>query len=122
LEAVIDGIEPKNSNDHDIPRMTFWDHRGTKEWIEMDFGKPTEASKTSVYWFDDTGRGQCRIPKSWTVSYRIGNEWKTLKTVDAPKKDAYDVVEFDTVETTGLRLDIQLQEGVSGGILEWKCE
>jgi hypothetical protein len=122
LEAVIDGLEPKHSNDHDISRMTFWDHRGTKEWIELDFGKLRKVSQSSVYWFDDTGRGECRIPKSWTLSYRSGTEWKALKTVDAPKKDAYDGVEFDAVETTGLRLDIQLQRGFSGGILEWKYE
>jgi hypothetical protein len=122
VEAVIDGIEPKNSNDHGIPRLTFWDHRGTKEWLELDFGKAKKVSKSSIYWFDDTGRGQYRVPKSWTLSYRSGNEWKVLKTVDTPKKDAYDTVEFGAVETTGLRMDIQLQEGVSGGVLEWKVE
>ena len=122
VDAVIDGLEPKNSIDHDIPRLTFWDHRGSKEWVELDFGKARKVSQSSVYWFDDTGRGQCRVPKSWVLSYRIGNEWKALKTVDVPKKDAYDVVEFDAVETTGLRLDIQLQENFSGGVLEWKIE
>jgi hypothetical protein len=122
VEAVIDGMVPKNSGDHDIPRLTFWDHRGTAEWIELDFGKATKVSKSSVYWFDDTGRGQCRVPKSWTLSYREGNEWKQIKAVDAPKKDAYDVVEFDAVETTGLRIDIQLQNGFSGGVLDWKYE
>jgi hypothetical protein len=60
------------------------------------------------------------VPKSWTLSYKVGNEWKVLKMVDAPKKDAYDVVNFDAVETTGLRLEVQLQEGFSCGVLEWK--
>jgi len=120
--AVVDGVEPEHSGDDTIPRMTFWNHKGTKEWIELDFGTPTKVSKSSVYWFDDTGRGQCRIPKSWTLSYREGNYWKPLKTVDPTKKDAYDTVEFKTVETTGLRLEIQLQEGFSGGVLEWKYE
>ena len=122
-DAMIDGEEPKNSNDHGIPRHTFWDRKGTKEWIELDFGVTKKVSKSSVYWFDDEARrGGCRIPKSWTLSYKIGNDWKPLKTVDAPKKDAYDVVEFNAVETSGLRVDIQLQEGVSGGVLEWKTQ
>jgi len=121
-DAMIDGLEPKDSNDHDIPRMTFWNHKGTQEWIELDFGTPRKVSKSSIYWFDDTGKGECRIPKSWTLSYRDGNFWKPLKTVDTTKKDAYDTVKFETVETTGLRLDIQLQDGFSGGILEWKYE
>ncbi|MCL2742902.1 MAG: glycoside hydrolase family 127 protein [Planctomycetaceae bacterium] len=122
-DAVIDGLEPKNSNDHSIPRMTFWNRKGTKEWLELDFGKTQKVSKSSIYWFDDAARnGGCRIPKSWTLSYRDGSDWKVLKTVDAPKKDAYDVIEFDAVETTGLRIDIQLQTGFSGGVLEWKTE
>src|SRR5205823_3763753 len=34
VEAAVDGIEPKSSHDPSIPRFTWWDHRGTKEWIE----------------------------------------------------------------------------------------
>jgi hypothetical protein len=122
VEAIIDGVEPKSSSDHDIARHTFWNHRGTKEWVAIDFGVKKTVSKSSIYWFDDTGRGQCRVPKSWTLSYRDGTEWKPLKTADVAKKDAYDVVEFDAVETTGLRIDIQLQDGFSGGVLDWKVE
>ena len=123
-DAVIDGLEPKNSNDHDIPRMTFWDHRGTAEWIELDFGGARKVSQTSVYWFDDMGRGQCRVPRSWTLSYRSGDQWVPVKTTGTfgVARDRYNTVEFEAVETPGLRLDIQLQEGVSGGILEWKFE
>jgi hypothetical protein len=29
---------------------------------------------------------------------------------------------FDAVETTGLRLEVQLRPDFSGGILEWKVE
>jgi len=124
LDAVIDGREPKNSNDHDIARMTFWDHKGTKEWIELDFGKARKVSQSSVYWFDDTGRGQCRVPKSWTLSYRSGDQWIPIKTSDSlgVEKDRYNTVKFESVETLGLRLEIQLQENFSGGVLDWKCE
>ena len=122
LGAVIDGVEPRNSNDHNIPRMTFWDHRGTAEWVELNFEQAVMLSQTSVYWFDDTGRGACRIPKSWTLSYRKEDEWVVIETVNNPKKDAYDTVEFAPVITTGLRIDVQLQENVSGGILEWKFQ
>ena len=31
VEALGDGQEPRTSNDHDIPRMTWWPHKGTKE-------------------------------------------------------------------------------------------
>ncbi|MDR2754791.1 MAG: glycoside hydrolase family 127 protein, partial [Planctomycetaceae bacterium] len=121
-DAVIDGVEPKNSIDHSIPRLTFWEHKGTSEWLELDFGTTTKVSKSSVYWFDDTGNGGCRVPKSWTLSYRDGDQWQPVKTTETfgVEKDKYNTVQFDTVETRGLRLDIQLQNDVSGGVLEWK--
>ena len=40
VEAIIDGLEPKTSNDPDMPRFTWWDHRGTAEWVEWGFPKP----------------------------------------------------------------------------------
>jgi len=34
--------------------------------------------------------------------------------------DQYNRVSFDSVETTGLRIEAQLQPNFSAGILEWK--
>ena len=45
VEAVVDGILPKASSDGSIPRFTWWDHRGTKEWIEWNFPKPRKISE-----------------------------------------------------------------------------
>ncbi|MDR1924852.1 MAG: glycoside hydrolase family 127 protein, partial [Planctomycetaceae bacterium] len=122
-DAVIDGIEPKNSIDHTIPRLTFWNHKGTTEWLELNFGNKKKVSQCSVYWFDDTGKGGCRVPKSWTLSYLDNNnKWQPVKTTETfgVEKDKYNTVKFDEVETRGLRMDIQLQDGFSGGVLEWK--
>jgi hypothetical protein len=35
-------------------------------------------------------------------------------------KNGWSEVQFEPVETTGLRLDVQLQANWSGGILEWQ--
>ncbi|HVV71485.1 MAG TPA: beta-L-arabinofuranosidase domain-containing protein [Verrucomicrobiae bacterium] len=122
LEALTDGVEPKSSDDHSIPRFTWWDHRGTSEWVERDFAKPRRVSAVQVYWFDDTGSGSCRVPGSWTLEYRDGPQWKPVSgaTEFGLHKDAYNRVAFNPVETTALRLAVQLQPGFSGGILEWK--
>lgn len=126
LEALNDQIEPRNSNDHGIPRMTWWDHRGTEEWVQYDFASPQRISEVQVYWFDDTGRGQCRVPQSWTLLYREGGQWKPAKAVDADlpgvAKDRYNRLRFEPVETDALRIVVQLQKGMSGGILEWKVK
>ena len=43
LDALNDRLEPKDSCDHTIPRFTWWDHRGTKEWVQYDFDPPAEG-------------------------------------------------------------------------------
>lgn len=124
VEALADGMEPTSSGDHSIPRLTWWDHRGTTEWVQYDFGEAKEISAVEVYWFDDTGRGQCRVPKSWQVLYRTAAEWKPVPqaTSDGPAKDRWNRIQFETVDTPALRLEVTLQDGYSGGILEWRVK
>ena len=124
VDALSDGAIPENSSDHDIPRLTWWDHRGTSEWVQYDFDAPKKISGAQVYWFDDTGIGQCRVPASWRLLYQSGGIWIPVGAEGTfpVKKDAWNHVEFPAIETTALRLEVQLQAGFSGGILEWKVE
>jgi len=121
---MYDGLLPKSSNDHSIPRMTWWAHRGSKEWVAYRLPKPATVSESDVYWYDDTGRGQCRVPASWRLLYREGKDWKEVKLTGGAKygtaKDAFNKVTFEPVTATEFRLEVQLQRGVSGGILEWR--
>lgn len=122
VAAVNDQAEPANSNDHSIPRLTWWDHKGTAEWLQYDFEKPTKVCAVEVYWFDDTGRGGCRVPESWRLLYQDGEQWKPVDTQDSfgVAKDRYNPVSFAPVTTGGLRIELQLQPKFSGGVLEWK--
>ena len=122
LDALSDGLDPQHSNDQDIPRFTWWDHRGTTEWVQYDFAKPKKISRTEVYWFDDTGNGQCRVPESWRLLYNSGDVWMPIGAAAdfRVNKDAWNRVEFPAVETTALRIEVQLAHEFSGGILEWK--
>lgn len=132
IGACFDGLLPKNSDDHSIPRMTWWDHKGTAEWVERTFDKPTKFSAAEVYWFDDTGHGGCRVPQSWRLLYKDGDQWKPVATAQLTgfpvtpcdnygvKRDQFNRVTFTPVTTTALRLEVQLQPKFSGGILEWR--
>ncbi|HBO44508.1 MAG TPA: six-hairpin glycosidase, partial [Planctomycetaceae bacterium] len=114
---------PKDSSDRSIPRTSFWNHRGTREWVQYDFEEPRTISSVSVYWFDDGRQGwDCRVPKSWRVLSRDGEAWKPVETRDAyaTARDQYNHVTFTPVRTKALRLEIQLAEPWSGGILEWQ--
>ncbi len=120
--ALNDQAEPKNSIDHSIPRLTWWSHKGTTEWVQYDFNKARKVEAVEVYWFDDTGRGQCRVPRSWKLLYKDGDAWKPVRSTGAygVEKDRYNEVTFAPVTTTALRLLAVLQPKFSGGILEWR--
>jgi hypothetical protein len=124
VESIVDGREPANSHDGSIPRFTWWDHRGTAEWVEWGFPRQRRVTGVEVYWFDDTGRGACRAPQSWKVSYRVGERWLPVEraTEFGTKLDDYNRVSFAPVNAEGLRLEVQLRPEFSAGILEWKLQ
>jgi hypothetical protein len=122
--ALNDLKEPTSSSDQSIPRLTWWNHTGTAEWAQLDFGGAAEISAVEVYWFDDTGRGMCRAPESWRVVYRDGGEWKPVAARgDYPvAKDRYCRVDFEPVMADAVRVEVELREGFSGGMLEMRLE
>jgi len=123
VRAVADGRIPKNSNDHSIPRFTWWDHKGTKEWVQREFDTPRKVSKVEVYWFDDTpSNGGCRTPQSWRLLYRKDGQWHEVTQPSAYGLaiDKFNLTTFDEIETDALRIEVQLRDKFSGGILEWQ--
>jgi hypothetical protein len=124
VAALSDQRLPKNSNDHSIPRFTWWPHKGTTEWVQYDFKQPKDVVGVGVYWFDDTGTGGCRVPKSWRLLYKDDGQWKeAANTTDyGIEKDKFNEVKFDPVRTASLRLEVQSQADYSGGILKWRVD
>lgn len=125
VRAITDRVEPASSADHQVPRHTFWPHRGTSEWVQLEFDRPRRLSGLEVYWFDDgppAAGGNCRVPESWSIEYRAapGGEWRPVPdprglTAD---KDRYNRARFDPVEASAVRVLIRLQPGFSAGVLE----
>jgi len=123
LDALSDGLEPENSNDQAVPRFTWWDHKGTQEWVQYDFREPARVSGVEVYWFDDReGGGGCRVPVHWELLYKDGGEWKPVRGASGygTERDQFNRVTFEPVTAEGLRLEVELRRKVSGGILEWR--
>lgn len=122
--AMNDQVEPKNSIDHEIPRFTWWDHRGSAEWVQYDFDNTTSVSSVEVYWFDDSGRGDCRVPKSWRLLYKHKDQFKPVNNPGTfgVERDRFNKVTFDSVKAEALRIEVKLQKNFSGGILEWKVK
>jgi hypothetical protein len=123
VRAIADGRIPSNSNDHSIPRFTWWDHKGTKEWVQREFDAPRKVSKVEVYWFDDTpSGGGCRSPESWKLLYRKDGQWHEVSNPSnyGTEINKFNELTFTEVETDALRIEVQLRDKFSGGILEWR--
>lgn len=126
LDAIRDRKVPEASDERGTPLFHWWPHQGTREWVQYDFREPQEVKAVEVYWYDDRGWGGCRVPASWRVLYRVGDgdEWKPVRARSpyGVDRDRFHRVEFEPVTTGALRLDVQLREGVSAGVLEWRVE
>ena len=146
IANVVDGEDPRSSDDP-TSYFDWWPRNGCSanstlptttagndasqrrcsegEWIEMAFAKPSSVSETQIYWFDDTGHGGVRVPKSWKLLYRDSTgAWKPVDAKDeyGVAKDRYNVVRFSPVTTTALRLELVMQPSVSAGVQEWKVK
>lgn len=121
---VNDGEEPTRSNRGGGSSFDWWPAFGSTEWLQYDFPKASTVSKTQVFWFDDTGSGGVKVPVSWRLLYKDGDQWKPVESVSpyTVEKDKWNLVSFKPVTTTAVRIEITAQRGVSSGVIEWKIK
>jgi len=123
LDVIKDGEIPTASNDH-AGYFDWYPARGNQESVDYTFEKAATVSECGLYWFDDTGQGSVRVPASWRLLYKDGEEWKTVETSDpyAVEKDKFNTVTFKPVSTTALRVEVSAQERFSVGIQKWTAK
>ncbi len=119
--ALNDQIDPVNSADQSNTYLHWWPKNNTREWVQYDFDTEHTISQSQVYWYDDGPFGGCRIPVSWKISYKKGEEWIPVVATTPYEnvKDQFNKVKFEPVTTTAVRLEVQLPEKNSTGIHEW---
>lgn len=121
--GINDGVEPKSSGEQPKALAHFWPHKGGEEWIQYTWEKPMTITGIEVYWFDDTGRGECRLPSSWKLQALVGTEWSDVQIADAPVVlDKWSTVSFAHTTTTALRLVVRQRDGWASGVHEWKVK
>jgi hypothetical protein len=120
-EALNDQLEPRSSNDQDVPYFHWSPEKGSAGWIQYEFRTRARVSSAEVYWFQDAGIGECRLPVNWRVLYREGNQWKRVLAphVEDVAKDRPNTMTFAPIETDGLRLEVTLATGSTAGVYEW---
>lgn len=124
MRAIHDQKEPEKSDERDTPLFHWWPHSGTKEWVAYEFRRHESVSEVEVYWYDDRGWGNCRNPEAWQLSYRDGDQWNPVEEASdyGVEPDRWNRVTFKPVTTDALRLEVQLRENHSAGILEWRVK
>lgn len=123
--GVNDQWEPTSSSDVSKPYHYWWLKKGTEESLEYVFEKPETVSNVQVYWLNfDHYDGNFRVPESWKLLYKDGEDWREVETNDeyTTNIDGYNSLNFKPIETYELKIVVKLQEGQSGGVLEWKVK
>jgi uncharacterized protein len=121
LASLNDQFEPSSSEDKSALYLHWWPKKDTDEWIQYDFDSEKTISESSVYWYDDSPFGGCRIPASARLLYKEGDKWVPVKNITPylPVKDKYDVVKFEPIKTTAVRMEIKLPKNHATGVHEW---
>ena len=101
--------------------MHWWPAKNTNEFVQYNFDAEHTVSESKVYWYDDGPWGGCRIPVSYKILYKKGDQWIPVKNTTPydVSKDKFNIVTFEPVNTTALRMEIQLPVDNSTGIHEW---
>lgn len=101
-------------------RWTSFETKNASDWIEIDFGK-TRNVHTAVLciWAD---QGGVKTPASYEIEYLDGGEWKAVgnavKDPFVPAPNSANIVQFDPVDTTKMKVTLTHQKGSSSGLTE----
>lgn len=125
LSAINDRLVPADATDRSVPYTHWWPAKNTTEWLAYEFAKPETVSTSTVYWFDDAPWGGCRVPESWKLYYKNDNgEWVAVKNISqyGVVKGAANIVNFEPVKTTAMKLEIKQPKEYSCGVFEWSVK
>ena len=122
LSSVADGLVPQDENDRTIPYYHWWPKNGSTEWVAYEFPQARKVSSAEVYWFDDAPWGGCRVPRAWSLYYKDNaGQWQPVANPGeySVRKGDANMVTFDPVTTTAMKLEVVLPEKNSAGVFEW---
>lgn len=122
LSSVADGLVPQDENDRTIPYYHWWPKNGSTEWVAYEFPQARKVSSAEVYWFDDAPWGGCRVPRAWSLYYKDNaGQWQPVANPGeyTVRKGDANMVTFDPVTTTAVKLEVVLPEKNSTGVFEW---
>ena len=125
LSSINDRLVPKDGTDRSMPYYHWWPKQGVTEWIAYEFPVASTVQSSTVYWYDDSPWGGCRVPKAWRIYYKNSNgEWQPVAGADKypTTKGSACTVNFEPVTTTAVKMEIDLPSDNSAGLFEWSVK
>ena len=125
LKSIADRLVPKDEFDRSMPYYHWWPAQATTEWMTYEFPEPATIKSSTVYWFDDGPWGGCRVPESWKLYYKNDKgEWVPVKNLTeyGVVKGAANIVNFEPVKTSAMKLEIKQPADYSCGVFEWSVK
>lgn len=122
LSTVNDQLVPAKSSSKEFGAIHWWPNFGTTEWVIMDFEEEERVRSMRIFWFDDKDiNAGCRIPKSYKVFYKKGNNWKPVEPASGypNERDQFNFIPINPVTTKALKLVMNLEKEFSSGVQEW---
>ncbi|MCB9272776.1 MAG: glycoside hydrolase family 127 protein [Lewinellaceae bacterium] len=108
--------------DLSIPTFCWWPHKGTREWVMEAFPEARRVDEVQVFWFY-AWVDEVDMPESWKVQYRTAaGQWQDVKTLhqDELLRHDFNRTRFESVETTAIRVVVQLRPGKTSGLMGWQ--
>ncbi len=108
-------------NDGSASRWTSYG-KSLNPWVELTFPWNVTLSGSVVKWYDDGGG--VKIPDGLSIEYWDGEAYVPVTPIgeyNIFKANTFNTYEFETIETTKLRMHIKNDEkNVASGIVEWE--
>jgi uncharacterized protein len=117
LEAMNDGLTPTDS--------ISWRPRSNRrrdnsaQWVEYRWEQPVKTDKTDIFLWDY--HGVIPLPGSYVVKYLDGDVFREVSNPSGftLNNGALNTIEFDEIETTALRLEVDSATFLPANTVEW---
>jgi len=91
--------------------------RAQAHWAELRFEKAKRVASCELVWRENTGASML-APERVKVLYRDGDEWKEVSGRQGVM--AAGRITFDSVETSGLRIEFEAPARTGAALAEWR--
>ncbi|MFT4111297.1 glycoside hydrolase family 127 protein [Silvibacterium sp.] len=135
ISALNDDIDPENSADRSNGSYAIHptpSGEGMTSWVQYSWSTPVPIDRVEIYWAVDPPRHNVApgsasangigLPTSYRILYWNGQDFVPVENAQGlgRKADGFNVTSFAPIKTDKLRLDVQSENHLRVGILEWR--